>query len=70
MVEVMSGRLVDSMAGKEMNLRPSGKEGFNFFSPGVGSWWAEHLVGRINSAPWGNLKKKWTRATRTSPAIR
>ncbi len=62
MVEVLSGREPDSLAGKTIGLRALGKgDGFNFFAEG--SWWAEHKVSRINS-PWNNMKKKWTRSVR------
>jgi hypothetical protein len=63
MVEVLSGRPAGSLGTKEVILRPVGQgDGFNFFAGG--SWWAEHQVARLNSAPWGNLKKKWTRSVR------
>jgi hypothetical protein len=63
MVEVMSGRPAESLSGKDVRLRAVGKgEGYNFFAEG--SWWAEHRVAHINSTPWGNAKKKWTRALR------
>jgi hypothetical protein len=64
MVALLSGRPAESLAGEKVDLRAVGQDGFNFFAQGKGSWWAEHKVSRINSAPWGNLKKKWTRATR------
>lgn len=63
-VEIMSGGHVGSLAGKEIQLRNARDDGFNFFSPQIGSWWAEHKVIRINSTSWGNRKKKWTRAVR------
>lgn len=63
MVEIMSGRERGSLAGKNVQLRGVGNEGFNFFD-GMGSWWAEHMVSRINSFGWANTKKKWTRAVR------
>jgi hypothetical protein len=63
MIEVLSGRPAGSLETKEVVLRKVGQgEGFNFFAGG--SWCAEHLVARLNSTPWGNLKKKWTRAVR------
>lgn len=64
LVELMSERAAGSLAGKEINLNPVG-EGYNFFSQGVGSWWAEPKVALINSTRWGNTKRKWTRAERT-----
>lgn len=64
LVEVLSGRPDGSLAGKEVNLRKHG-DYYNFFSPNVGSWWAEDKVERINSPEgWGNMRKKWTRAVR------
>ena len=63
MVEVLSGRDVDSLKGKPITLRGVGQDGFNFFD-GQGSWWAEHKVDRLNTYAWGNTKKKWTRAVR------
>jgi|GEM_PF-1666983 len=46
----------------KITLRKTG-EGFNFFN-GQGSWWAEDQVARLNTSPWGNPKKFWTRAIR------
>ena len=63
LVEVLSGRDVDSLKGKPITLRGVGQDGFNFFD-GQGSWWAEHKVDRLNTYAWGNTKKKWTRAVR------
>ncbi len=68
LVEVLSGREADSMKTREdFQLRKTGS-GFNFSGKtarGVGSWWAEHLVERINSGdPRRDTKKKWTRAVR------
>jgi hypothetical protein len=63
MVEVMSGREAGSMAGHDIQIRPVGDGGFNFFD-GRASWWAEHLVSRLNLHAWANPKKKWTRAVR------
>lgn len=68
LVEILSGREAESLAGKEIILRPhgGGQDGpkyFNFFD-GRGSWWAEPTVSKINSASWGSTKKKWTRAVR------
>jgi hypothetical protein len=64
MVEVLSGRPAGSLKTDEVNLRGVGGDGFNFFSPKTGSWWAEHKISRINSSAWANAKKKWTRADR------
>jgi hypothetical protein len=63
LVEVLSQRVMSSLDGKEVTLRPlgSGNDGYNFFD-GRGSWWAEHRVERINLG--GNMKKKWTQAVR------
>jgi hypothetical protein len=63
MVEVLSDREPGSLKDKEINLRPVG-EGFNFFSRGEGSWWAEPKVSKINSYRWSTFKRKWTRAER------
>jgi hypothetical protein len=63
LVEVLSRRDAGSLQGKEIELKPVG-EGFNFYTPGEGSWWAEPKVARINAARWGNSKPKWTRAER------
>ncbi len=64
MVEVLSGREAGALAGKNVQLRAVGGEGFNFFAENFGSWWAEHKVSRLNLTHWGNYKKKWTRAIR------
>jgi hypothetical protein len=66
MVEVLSGRESGSLVErKEIILRRVGRgDGFNFFAPNFGSWWAEHKVERINSLGRLNIKKKWTRAVR------
>ena len=63
MVEVLSERDPGSLAGKSIELRPVG-DGYNFFAPEFGSWWAEPKVSRINSARWSDIKRKWTRAQR------
>jgi hypothetical protein len=63
MVEILSERDAGSLNGHEIELRPVG-EGFNFFNPQIGSWWAEPKVSRINNTRWGNTKRKWTRAER------
>jgi hypothetical protein len=63
MVEVLSEWASGSLEGKQIELKPVG-EGFNFFSQGDGSWWAEPKVSGINYSRWGNRKKKWTRAER------
>jgi hypothetical protein len=65
MVELLSGREAESLAGKEISLRPLGiGDGYNFFAPNFGSWWAEHQVARLNSAGWGNTRSKWTQSVR------
>ena len=61
MVELCSQRPADSLAGKDVILRPAG-DGFNFFD-GRGSWWAEHRVERIGAHSW-DRKMAWTRAAR------
>ena len=63
LVEVMSTRDPDSLAGHEVQLRPVGADGFNFFAPKMGSWWAEHQIERMGRSLW-NPKKSWTRAAR------
>lgn len=62
MVELCGDRLPDTLAGKNVNIRAVGDEGFNFFD-GRASWWAEHKVERMGSATW-NPKKAWNRAAR------
>jgi hypothetical protein len=63
MVEILSGRAAESLAGQDVNLRAIGQgEGYNFFAKG--SWWAEHKVERINSNGWGNTRTKWTQCVR------
>lgn len=63
MVELLSNRKADELLGKNVQLRPVGNDGFNFFDPASGSWWAEHRVDRIGASAW-NPKKAWTRAAR------
>ncbi len=63
MVEVLSEREPGSLKDKQIDLSPVG-DGFNFFSQGVGSWWAEPKVSKINSYRWSTFKRKWTRAQR------
>lgn len=64
LVEVMSGREMGSLKGKEITLRPVGEDGYNFFAENFGSWWAEHKIERINAFAWGRTHKKWIRAVR------
>jgi hypothetical protein len=64
----LSGREAGSLKDRtELTLRKTGT-GFNFTGKtvrGVGSWWAEQRVERINSGdPRRDTKKKWTRAVR------
>ena len=61
-VELFGDRKADSLAGKDIQLRSIGAEGYNFTSNG-GSWWAEHRIDRIGSGTW-NPKRAWTRAAR------
>jgi hypothetical protein len=61
MVELCSQREADSLAGKDVELRPVGDE-FNF-SADNGSWWAEHRIDRIGKYPWA-AKMSWVRAAR------
>jgi hypothetical protein len=63
MVALLMGKIADSFVGKKVELIPVG-EAFNFMVDGNGAFIADHQVATINSRPWGNLKKKWTRATR------
>jgi hypothetical protein len=63
LVELCSQRPADSLAGKDVQLRPVGADGFNFFSPDLGSWWAEHRIERIGTSSW-RPKNAWTRAAR------
>jgi hypothetical protein len=62
MVELCSERKADSLAGKDVQIRPVGKDGYNFTADN-GSWWAEHKVERIGGSFW-NPKRAWMRATR------
>lgn len=62
MVELVSERKADSLAGQTIQIRSVGNDGYNF-SSNNGSWWAEHRIDRISSAGW-NHKKSWTRAAR------
>ena len=60
LVALLSGRPVDMLVGKTILLRNNS----NFFIEGVGSWWAEAKVERINQSPFGLKKPTWTRAVR------
>jgi hypothetical protein len=62
MVELCSQRKADSLAGKNVIIRPVGNDGFNFFD-GRGSWWVEHRVDRIGAYA-GERKNAWRRAIR------
>ncbi|MFO0890785.1 MAG: hypothetical protein U0790_16770 [Isosphaeraceae bacterium] len=62
LVEVLSGRDAGSLKYKTVELRKFDRF-YNFFADN-GSWWAEPAISQINSASWGCLKKKWTRAVR------
>lgn len=62
MVELCSERKADSLAGKTVQIRPVGKDGYNFIADG-GSWWAEHQIDRIGGSFW-NPKRAWVRAAR------
>jgi hypothetical protein len=61
MVELCSDRDADSLSGQDVQIRPVGDDGYNFFSKG--SWWAEHRIDRIGKYRW-LPKKSWTRAAR------
>lgn len=68
LAEILSERDPDSLKGKDVKLNKfGGKDGkpvmFNFVADN-GSWWAEASIEKINTAPWGSTKKKWTRAVR------
>ncbi len=62
MVELFMDSKAESLAGRDIKIRPTGADAFNFFD-GQTSWWAEHLVDRIGSGTW-NPKRAWTRAAR------
>ena len=62
MVELCSQMEADSLAGKDVQIRPVGNEGFNF-TDGKGSWWAEHRIDRIGKFS-RHSKLSWVRATR------
>jgi len=64
LVAVLSERDPATLEGQEISLRPVGDDGFNFFKPEMGSFWAEHKVSRLNNSPGGTPKRKWTRAIR------
>jgi hypothetical protein len=65
LVEILCDRTADSLAGKNIELRPlgGGGDGYNF-AANNSSWWAEHKIERLNNGGGWNSKKKWTRATR------
>ena len=63
MVELLSERDPGTLSKKSIDLRPVG-DGYNFFAPDFGSWWAEPKVSRLNSVRWAGVKRKWTRAQR------
>lgn len=63
MVELCSQRKADSLAGKNVIIRPAGDNEFNFFAANYGSWWAEHRVERIGAYA-GERKNAWRRAIR------
>src|SRR5262245_53305321 len=64
MVEVVSGRPMGSLKGKDVQLRKfGGPDDYNFTADN-GSWWAEVRVDRIGTYNWDIGKKKWTRAIR------
>jgi len=67
LVEILSSRARGSLEGKEVTLRTTGAGSFNFAAPigtsgGLGSWWAEAHVDRINVGT--TTKRQWTRAVR------
>lgn len=65
MVEVLSGRRFDSLAGSDVQLRKIGggdDVSFNFKS-GAGSWWAEANISRLGIGAFF-AKPQWTRAIR------
>ena len=65
MVEVLSGRNFDSLAGSDVQLRKIGggdDVSFNF-SSGTGSWWAEANISRLGIGVF-LAKPQWTRAIR------
>jgi hypothetical protein len=62
LVELLSTREADSLAGQDVTLSPVGNDGFNFRANN-GSWWAEHKIERIGGSFW-NPKPAWRRAAR------
>jgi hypothetical protein len=64
LAEVLSDRESGSLEGLEIEFRTA-KVGYTLFARGHGSWWAESSVGQLNTARWGNSKRKWTRAQRS-----
>ena len=63
LVAAMGDYQADGWIGKDIKLRSTGDDSFNFSADG-GSWWAEHKVSRLGSSRWGTTKRNWTRAER------
>jgi hypothetical protein len=65
MIEMFSGRSVDSLAGKNVTLQPTGHDDYQFqirTAQSVQCWPAEAKVSELNVG-W-TTKKSWTRAVR------
>lgn len=62
LVAVMGDAKADQYDGKNVQLRSTGDDSFNFFADNS-SWWAECKVSRLAGAGWNN-KRQWTRAER------
>jgi hypothetical protein len=63
LVAVLGDYKADQWEGKNIQLRATGDDSFNFTADS-GSWWAEHKVSRITGGGWGTTKRQWTRAER------
>ena len=63
LVAAMGDYKADTWEGKDIKLRSTGDDSYNF-SADNGSWWAEHKVSRLGSSRWGTTKRLWTRAER------
>lgn len=63
LVAVMGDTKADQFVGKDVQLRVTGDDSFNFFADN-GSWWAECKVSRLAAANFWTPKRQWTRAER------
>ena len=63
LVAVMGDYKADQWDGKNIQLRATGDDSFNFAADN-GSWWAECKVSRLAASAGWNGKRQWTRAER------